>query len=207
MERRTRGESMDTQKPITHLSSPTLSEHEVFKEFKPGTSVIYGIHGKCQLVAIESRNINGTTIQFYKLELQKSSLSRSNRKDPAIWIPIHSAKEQGLRAPINSNQVESIFKILLSREFYFELTIPWSIIHERLESVIRKEGAVGLAKVASYLFVLKRKQITSTQDIAKFQETVNRLLLRELSEVTGESIRTLEDKIARGFKQKIRPEN
>lgn len=150
---------MDTEKPITHLASPKLSLHETLEEFKSGTAVIYGTYGKCQIDAIESHTINGKQIQFYKLQLQKSSLSRSKRKDPAIWIPTHSAKEQGLRTPINSEQVEAIFKILLSPECYFELTTPWLIIHPKLELTIRLEGAIGIAKVASYLFVLKRKQI------------------------------------------------
>lgn len=207
MDRRSRGDSMDTQKPI-HKTDEKHSEHsDAFEEFQPGTPVIYALHGKCQLIGIESREMNGQSIRFYKLEIQKSALSRSTRREPAIWIPVHAAKERGLRAPLSTDQAEAVFKVLSSREYFFETNVPWNTIQPKLEMTIRTEGAIGLAKVASYLFVLKRKQVVPQQEAAKMQETVNKLLLRELSEATGENIRNLEDRIAKSFKQKLLPDH
>lgn len=198
---------MDTQKPITHSPKQPSENSEFLKEFEPGTIVIYATHGKCHVIGVETREINGQPIRFYKLEIQKSSLSRSTAKDPAIWIPVSSAKERGLRLPLNSTEAENVMKILLDRDSYYETITPWSEIHPKLEAVIRSEGAIGLAKVASYLYVLKRRLISPSADISRFQETVNKLLLRELSEATQESIRTLEDKIAKSFRHKVLRDN
>lgn len=199
---------MDTQTPNAHsttqdhLSNTLLTQ----QEFLPGMTVIYATHGRCHLIGIVSREVNGKTIHFYKLERQKSSLSRSNKKEPAIWIPVKAAKEQGLRLPIAPKETEAVLKTLLNREYYFDLNADWSLILPKLESTIRTEGAIGLAKVASYLYVLKRKTLVPRAEINRFQELINKLLLRELSDATKEPLRTLEDRIARGFKQKLLPD-
>src|SRR5579885_1522633 len=176
-------------------------------EFAPQSTVVYGLHGKCLITAIESRTIGSQTIKFYKLEVQKSALSRSQRQEPAIWVPVSSAREQGLRAPMTAEEAEAVLRTLASREYFFQINESWSSILPKLESTIRIEGGIGMAKVLSYLFVLKRKQVVPTPEVARFYENVSRLLLRELSEILGKPIRALEDQIARGFRQKLLPDS
>lgn len=188
----------------TSVSQPQSNSPD---EFEPGNTVIYALHGKCQLVSIETRFANGESIRFYKLEIQKPNASRSSKKEPAIWIPVSSAKKQGMRSPISTDGTERVFEILSSREYYFELGQPWHAIHSKLEESIRAEGAIGLAKVASYLYVLKRKQLVPPSEAVKMQENVNKLLLRELSEATGENPRQLEEKIVKLFRHKLLPDH
>ena len=175
--------------------------------FQPGTPVIYAMHGKCAVVGIETRQTGGESIQYYKLEIQKSPLSRSSRQEPAIWVPVSSAKERGLRIPMAAEDSEAVFKTINNREYYYPLNESWNALQPKLESSIRNEGGVGLAKVLSYLHVLKRKQIVPTPEVARMYETVSKLLIRELHEATGETARNLEDKIARGMRQKLIPSN
>jgi RNA polymerase-interacting CarD/CdnL/TRCF family regulator len=201
---------METRTPalsaiVETTTSPESSQ--VQGEFPVGASVIYGLHGKCSVVAIESRDIGNENIRFYKLEVQKSALSRSNRQDPAIWIPIASSKDRGLRAPMNAADAEKVLATLASREYYFDPSESWTAVYQKLEASIRQEGGIGLAKVASFLHVLKKKQIVPTSEVIRFGETVNKLLFRELTEATGTPIRTLEDKINKGFRQKLIPDN
>jgi RNA polymerase-interacting CarD/CdnL/TRCF family regulator len=195
---------MEQQTPLDSGTLPTsISEAS---PFAPGAVVIYGLHGKCLLLGIEIRELNGESIPFYKLEIQRSTLSRSTRQEPAIWVPVSTATERGLRPPTSAATAEAIFKILASREYYFQATDPWSLVQPQLETSIRKEGASGLAKVLSYLFVLKRKQVVPSPEVTKMMETVQKLLFRELSEATGEPIRNLEDRIARSLKHKLVPD-
>src|SRR3712207_2090609 len=105
-------------------------------EFTPGSSVIYAMHGKCNVLGTETRLLGGKPIQFYKLEVKKSALSRSNRQDPAIWVPVASAKDQGLRSPMNRTQAEGALSLLLSREYFFKPSEPWSVVHPKLETAI-----------------------------------------------------------------------
>ncbi len=185
---REQGESMDTRSP-----------------FQPGSPVIYAMHGKCAVISVETRQTSGESIEYYKLEIQKSPLSRSTRQEPAIWVPVSSARERGLRSPMASEDAEAVFKLINSREYYFPLNDPWSSIQPKLEAAIRGEGGFGLAKALSYLHVLKRKQIVASPEVARMYETVSRLLIRELAEATGETPRSIEDKIARGMRQKLVP--
>jgi RNA polymerase-interacting CarD/CdnL/TRCF family regulator len=171
--------------------------------FPLGTEVIYAMHGKCSLSAIETRTVGGESIQFYKLEVQKPALSRSTRQEPAIWVPVNSARERGMRAPMDKDTAEAVLKTLTSREYYFPLGEAWTAIVPKLEACIRNEGGVGMAKVSSYLFVLGRKQVVATPEVNRLSETVNKLMYRELSEATGESIRSLEERVAKGMRQKL----
>src|SRR3954471_10938160 len=176
-------------------------------EFAPQSTVIYALHGKCLITGIESRTIGTQTLRFYKLEVQKSALSRSQRQEPAIWVPVVSARDQGLRAPMTADEADAVLKTLASREYYFQINESWSTVMPKLETSIKIEGAIGMAKVLSYLFVLKKKQVVPAPEVARFYENVSKLLLRELSEILNKPIRLLEDQIARGFRQKLLPDS
>jgi RNA polymerase-interacting CarD/CdnL/TRCF family regulator len=175
--------------------------------FAVGTTVIYPMHGKCTIVATENRQIGGQSVPFYRIEIQKSSFSRSARQEPTIWVPVASAKERGLRLPISTELAQAIYQIFANREYYFDPHQSWAAVLPQLEQTIRTEGGIGLAKVASYLFVVKKKQIVPTQEVAKFSESVNRMLFRELSEATGETIREIEVKTTKAMRSKLLPDN
>ncbi|MDR3608117.1 MAG: hypothetical protein P4M08_12135 [Oligoflexia bacterium] len=184
----------------THLNRPASTATPIFQA---GTTVIYPMLGKCTVIGCEEKSIGGKTLAFYKLEVQRSSFSRSSRQDPAVWIPVNAAKEQGLRAPLQAENVPEIFAIFASREYFFEIQRPWNQLQPELERTIRLEGAIGLAKVSSYLFVLKKKQIVPSPEVNRFSEAVDRLLYRELSEATGEPIRALEEKTKKLMRPKL----
>lgn len=175
--------------------------------FEVGTTVIYPMHGKCTIAATESRQIAGETVPFYKIEIQKSAFSRSTRQEPTIWVPVSSARDRGLRLPITAELAQAIYQVFSNREYYFDPHLSWATILPQLEQSIRTEGGIGLAKVASYLFVLKKKQIVPSQEVAKFSESVNRMLFRELSEATGETIREIEVKTTKSMRSKLLPDN
>jgi RNA polymerase-interacting CarD/CdnL/TRCF family regulator len=187
---------METQTP-THSSEA---------EFPAGSPVIYAMHGKCQVLGIENRSLGSEQIRFYKLEVKKSALSRSGKLEPAIWVPVSTARDRGLRAPMSSADAQAALQILTSREYYFKANETWNQVLPKLENCIRTEGGLGLAKVASYLYVLKRKQVVPTPEVSKLQETIHKLLFRELSEALNEPIRNLEEKVVKGFRSKMIPD-
>lgn len=172
-------------------------------EFPIGTEVIYGIHGKCQVLTIESREVSGQASRFYKLEVQKSALSRSAKREPAIWLPVASARAQGLRPPMTLVVAEAAMTILMSREFFFNPAEPWSLVYPKLEATLRNEGGPGLARVYSYLYVLKRRQVVPASDVVKLLDSVYKIMIRELAEAFGEAPRILEERMAKGLRQKL----
>lgn len=170
--------------------------------FEPGTTVIYPLHGKCTLIAVEERKIGQETVSFYKLEIQRSSFSRSTRQEPAIWVPVQSAKERGLRMPIGPQDVPSLMSILNDREYFFDIHENWNTLSSKLEACIRLEGAAGLAKVVSALHVLRKKQVIASTEVNRMFESAQKALLREISDATGETLRELEVKFAKALKNK-----
>lgn len=171
--------------------------------FEPGTSVVYALHGKCTVVSIEERAIGNQNLKFYKLEVQKSALSRSTRQEPAIWIPVTSAMERGMRPQMSASEAEEALAILNSREYYFSVNDPWSVVHPQLEATIRREGGKGLAKVYSYLAVLKKRQVVLSTDAGRFFETVSKHLIRELTETLHRTPRSLDEQIQKGLRHKL----
>ncbi|MGE0617063.1 MAG: hypothetical protein AB7P04_15640 [Bacteriovoracia bacterium] len=176
-------------------------------EFAPGTEVIYGFHGRCSIEAIENRNIGDQAIRFYKLQVQKPTLSRSKKSDPAIWLPVDSARRRGLRMPMTVEAATQIFAILGNREYYFSVETPWTKIHSQLEQTIFEEGALGLAKVMSFLFILKSRQIVPSPEVIRFSEMIHKQLVRELAETLQDQMKPIEDKIASLLKNKLKADH
>jgi hypothetical protein len=64
-----------------------------------------------------------------------------------------------------------------------------------------------MAKVMSFLHILKKKQIVPTPEVAKLSESVSKQLIRELSEVLSELPRTIEERITKGLRHKLLPDS
>ena len=178
---------------------------ETRPEFQPGSSVIYGIHGKCSILSVEQRSAGGQSVHYYKLEPVKSSFSRSQRQEPSIWVPVSSAQEKGLRTPMTAADFETCMDLVRSREYYFLLDQPWTTLQNQLETTIRTEGAVGLTKVLSFLFVLRKRQLAPHGETNRMYETVSKLLIREMADATQQAPRAIEDQIAKAIRTKLTP--
>lgn len=198
---------MDTTHETQGITSTGTEKSRGDSEFSPGTQVVYGLHGRCSIKSIETRRIGGQNMRFYKLEKQRSALSRSTRPEPAIWLPVETARAKGLRAPMTESEAKQVLEILGNREYYFPVNEDWQAIQPRLEMTIQVEGAIGLAKVVSYLHILKRKHIVAPAPIAKFDDNVRRVLARELAELREEPIRAVEDRFDTWMRHKLLPDS
>jgi RNA polymerase-interacting CarD/CdnL/TRCF family regulator len=168
-----------------------------------GASVVYAMHGKCTVTAIETRELAGETQRFYKLEVQKSPLSRSTRLDPAIWVPVSTAKTRGIRAPMTTNDVDQAFETFSNREYYLPLNETWNASQSKIEALVRNEGSLGVAKALSFLFVLKKKQVVAHPEVNRITETLQKLFTKEISELTGETMKAIEERMIRSMRTKL----
>jgi RNA polymerase-interacting CarD/CdnL/TRCF family regulator len=171
--------------------------------FQVGDEIIYALHGKCRVLAVENREIGEEAIPFYKLEVMKSNLSRSTKQEPNIWLPVNSAPQRGLRPLMTEEACEEAIQILNSREFYFNPRDSWNILQPLLERTLHMEGGAGMAKVFSFLHVLKQRQIVPTPEVQKLFDGVSRVLFREICETLKIAPKTLEDRIRKGLRQKL----
>jgi RNA polymerase-interacting CarD/CdnL/TRCF family regulator len=188
---------MESQVPQNSQTSQSNNEIEI------GTAVIYGLHGRCTITGVETRSLGGDTQRFYKLEKQKSPLSRSTRQDPAIWLPVSSASLRGLRSPMTQADIDAAFLIFSSREYYYSLKDQWHVVQEKIETAIRTEGSAGMAKALSFLFVLKKRQVVSHAEVTKLSEAIQKNFNREVSEITGETAKQIEEKMNKAMRSKL----
>lgn len=175
--------------------------------FSVGDMVIYPLHGKCQITGVETKSVGGQNIHFYRVEVVRSAFARTNRKEPAIWIPVATATERGLRRPMTTDTHATIWTLLENREYYFAGSETWGAMQPKLEATIRNEGAIGLAKVTAYLHALKRRMIVPSPEVAKMSENVMKQLVREMSELTGEQVRTIEERMQKAMRHKLLPDH
>lgn len=190
---------METNQANTQATASSST----YSEFLPGTAVIYGAHGKCSIQAVELKKLGDQWMRLYKLEVTKPTLSRSTKQEPAIWVPVDAATSKGLRLPITAQTAQTLLDTILSdKENYFSLGESWSTLQHKLEACIRKEGAVGLAKVYAHLYTLKRKQVITITEITRYTESISKHFLRELSEATNQSIRSIEEKLTKTLRNK-----
>ncbi|MBI4926028.1 MAG: hypothetical protein HY843_08905 [Bdellovibrio sp.] len=185
------------------MENENLTPKLASDSFTTGACVIYALHGKCTITAVETKEINNQVIDFYKLEPQKSPIQKNQRHDTSIWLPVLSAKSKGLRLPMAQTETQEILQVLSNGEHYFPINEKWSIAHTKLEKCILIEGAQGLAKALSYLSILKKKMVILPTEITKFHETVFKLLCKELSDATNEPLTMTEEKVNKNLKQKI----
>lgn len=168
-----------------------------------GNEVVYGLHGKCKILSIENREVGGQSLPFYRLEIQKSALSRSTRQEPAIWVPFETARRNGLRPRMDATLATAVWEVLASREFYFDLQLSWSKAQHLLERAIAQEGALGLAKAVSYVTGIKKREVILSPETSRFAELITKQLYRELSEVEALPIRDIETRAAKALKNKL----
>jgi RNA polymerase-interacting CarD/CdnL/TRCF family regulator len=171
-----------------------------------GDAVFYGIHGRCTIAAIEARNVGGRSMAFFKIEPQRAVPVRPGRHDSAIWLPVETAAQSGLRPVLSAAEVEKVYESLGGSECAFHLKAPWHRVQPQIEAALRSEGPVALAKAEGYLHLVKQRDLVPPRNLVKFAELIHRLLVRELVAATQESPKSIEEKVERLLRQKLRYE-
>ena len=177
--------------------------------YKIGDEVSYGLHGKCVITGIETKEINDGSVSFYQVRTLKNPITAKNpnRNDPCILIPVSSAQAKGLRPLVTKEEAESILKLLSDSEYHFDLNETWVSKQKKLEESIRKEGAIGLAKVVGHLFIMIKNDAVPPTSLTKFYESIYKILARELGESMGLTTKEIEPLLNRALRNKLHANN
>ncbi|MEW6058188.1 MAG: CarD family transcriptional regulator [Bdellovibrionota bacterium] len=173
--------------------------------YKVGDQVSYGLHGKCIVTGIETKELSTGPVSFYQIRSIKNPITAKNpnRKDPAILVPVENAEQKGLRAPMTKQEAEMTLKLLAEPDYHFDFNETWVSKQKTLEEVIRKEGAVGLTKVVGHLYVMIKRDAVPPSNVIRFYENVYRIFIRELSESMEVATKDLEPILARALRAKL----
>ncbi|MCC7440362.1 MAG: hypothetical protein IT285_01935 [Bdellovibrionales bacterium] len=172
--------------------------------FQVGDTVFYGIHGRCKIAGIEERSIGGSVLHFFRLVPIRAAPLRVGRQESAIWMPVASAAQSGLRTPLQEVELDRIYALLSNEECALPLRTPWPKIQPLAEAILRNDGPVGLAKVEGYLFLARQRELAPAKGMIRFAETVHRLLVREIQAITQESPKTIDGRLERLLISKLR---
>jgi RNA polymerase-interacting CarD/CdnL/TRCF family regulator len=180
--------------------------------YKVGDSVSYGLHGKCVILAIETKDLESGPVSFYQIRAIKNPIAAKNpmrvsKSEPHILVPMDTAHKTGLRALMRKEEAENVLKLLSEPDYHYEMDLPWVSKQKMLEEVIRKEGPTGLAKVVGHLYVLIKRDAVPPTPVLRFYESVYRILSRELAEVLGIASKEMETLLNRTLKIKLSADN
>lgn len=177
--------------------------------FKIGDEVTYGIHGRCQIMGIETKTIGGAPVHFYQIRAVSFSPipNKNARPTPNILVPVDNAEASGLRAPLSDDGAATVFRMLEDQEYYFPIQEQWTSKQKRLEDTLRKEGAIGLAKVVGHLHVVLQQDAAPRSEVNRYFEQALRVLVREIAEASGSTAKEVEAKVRRALKSKNRADS
>lgn len=173
--------------------------------YKVGDEVSYGLHGKCVITGIETKELSSGPVNFYQIRTIKNPITAKNpnRKDGFILIPVSNAAVTGLRPLMTKSEAEIVLKLLADPDYHYEMSETWVSKQKTLEEAIRKEGAVGLAKVVGHLYVMIKQDVVPPSDVMRFYDNVYKILAKELSESLGIAPKNLEPLVLRALKSKL----
>lgn len=178
--------------------------------FKVGDEVSYGLHGKCVITGIETKTLSSGEVSFYQVRQIKNpiiaksaSATKPSRNEPSILIPVDTAASKGLRRPMTRDEAEAVLRLLAEPDYHFELNQNWGTRQKTLEDAIRKEGAVGMAKVVGHLYVVARQDAVPPSEVQRFYDSTYRIFAREIAEALGLTSKEVEPILTRALKSKL----
>ncbi|MGC8928394.1 MAG: CarD family transcriptional regulator [Myxococcota bacterium] len=140
--------------------------------FKVGEKAVYPAQGVGEIVAIETREINGNKETFYVMKILKT--------ESKILIPTKKAQEEGLRKIISKDKLKDIYSILKSKEISPTSRKTWNRRYREYMDKIKTGSVFEVAEVIRDLSRLKSQKDLSFGE-RKMLDTAQSLLINELS--------------------------
>lgn len=159
-------------------------------EFEVGDKVIYPNHGLGVVEKIEEKTILGTTCGFYSLRMASS--------DTTVLVPLDNVEGVGLRPAILDTEVKKLYLHLGNGRI--DNHQNWKGRFKDNSDKMRTGSIRDVIDVLKSLnFLSKSKSLSFREkrmlDRAKF------LVVSEISEVTGDSTESVEDKVSKALER------
>ena len=140
-------------------------------EFKVGDKAVYPGHGVGTVTAVETKEIMGTHVTFYCLQLMDNGMK--------IMVPKHNVKAVGLRPVISSEEADEVIKILKVKNVKVD-NQTWNRRYREYMEKIKTGSVYEIAEVLRDLFLLRVDKELSFGE-RKMLDTARSLLVKELT--------------------------
>ena len=142
------------------------------RTFQVGDLAVYPAHGVGEIMAIESRVVNGEKHDFYIMKVIENGMT--------IMIPTNNVESVGLRDVINKKEVPKVYAVMKSRKEGIADNQTWNRRYRGYMDKIKAGSLYDVAEVFRDLFLLKLNKDLSFGE-RKLYDTAQILLVRELS--------------------------
>ena len=158
-------------------------------DFHVGDMAVYPAHGVGQIESIETRNVGDLKQSFYVIRITETNM--------IVMIPTNSTSNVGLRAIIDSDEVDEIYSILQERDISIE-SQPWNQRYREYMEKIKTGSVYEIARVLRDLYILQEDKALSFGE-KKMMDTALNLLIKEISIAGQMNEEAVEERITRIF--------
>lgn len=141
------------------------------KSFSKGDLAVYPAHGVGYIESIESKEINGDTMNFYMMKIVENGM--------VIMIPTSNVESVGLREVIPEKEVANVYKVMQAKAQSSD-NQTWNRRYREYMDKIKTGSIYDVAEVFRDLFQLKLEKDLSFGE-RKLLDTAQNLLVQELS--------------------------
>lgn len=151
--------------------SKAKADTSIKKEFVKGDLAVYPAHGVGCIESIESKEINGDTMNFYMMKIVENGM--------VIMIPTSNVESVGLREVIPENEIPQVYKVMQEKAQNGD-NQTWNRRYREYMDKIKTGSIYDVAEVFRDLFQLKLEKDLSFGE-RKLLDTAQNLLVQELS--------------------------
>ena len=154
------------------VKEDVTSDKAPMRTFKVGDLAVYPAHGVGEIMAIESRVVNGEKHDFYIMKVIENGMT--------IMIPTNNVESVGLRDVIPKKDVDKVYAVMKSKKEANTENQNWNRRYREYMDKIKTGSLYDVAEVFRDLFLLKLTKDLSFGE-RKLYDTAQILLVRELS--------------------------
>lgn len=160
-----------------------------FVGFNVGDHAVYPGHGVGKVVAVEAKEIMGTKLEFYSVQILETGLK--------IMVPKTSVAQVGLRPIISEDEANKVIEILKIKDVKID-NQTWNRRYREYMEKIKTGSVYEIAEVLRDLFLLKVDKELSFGE-RKMLDTARGLLMKELTLAVKNDSLTAEEEVRQIF--------
>lgn len=157
--------------------------------FKVGDNAVYPGHGVGKVVAVEAKEIMGTKLEFYSVQIIETGMK--------IMVPKNNVQSVGLRRIISPDEAAKVIDILKEKDVKID-TQTWNRRYREYMEKIKTGSVYEIAEVLRDLFLLKVDKELSFGE-RKMLDTARGLLMKELALAVDETKLKEEEEVRQIF--------
>ena len=157
--------------------------------FDVGDKAVYPAHGVGEILAVESRDIMGSSMEVYVMRIIERNMT--------ILIPVAKSSEVGLRRVMGTEEVNEVFEVLRERKRVTD-SQTWNRRFREYSEKIRTGSAVEIAHVLRDLYLLRSGKALSYGEKRMLNTAID-LLSQEIAVARGQTTSKSQDEIFSAF--------